>query len=128
MLSTDQGHAVDHGGDWGGRDKLSGQDSLSLSPASLCHVLPNPPETLLATILGGWKSATSPSPSLAPLECFAFSLVLKRFMVSDAMLGREEASGSFESWVHLIWYHFFAPLIPFLSVLSGIRFPSCVVL
>lgn len=80
-------------------------------------------------VLGEWKSATSPSLCLAPLECFAFSLVLKRFMASDAMLGREEASGrSFESWVHLIWYQFVAPLIPFLSALSGIRLPSCVVL
>lgn len=80
-------------------------------------------------VLGGWKSATSPSLSLAPLECFAFSLVLVGFTASDTMPGREEAPARrFESCFHLSWYQFVVSLIPFLSALSGTRPPSCVVL
>lgn len=74
-------------------------------------------------------SATSPSLSVAPLECFAFSLVLVGFTASDAMPGREEAlERRFKSCVHLSWYQFVTSPIPFLSALSGTRLRSCVAL
>lgn len=104
---------------------------LSLSPASCRHVPvpPSPPENLYwPQVLVGWKSATSPSLSLAlpcvlccqPSPCGIF------FMASDAMPRREEASGRrCESWVLLSWCQFVASLIFFQAALSGTACPKC---
>lgn len=75
-----------------------GETSSQGKTACLClqqvFVMSSPAHLKLCwpQVLGGWKSATSPSLSLAPLECFAFSLVLVGFMASDAMPRRGEAS------------------------------------
>lgn len=47
-----------------GETSSQGKKALSLSPASLCHVLPSPPEILLAASFGRVEECNQSKPVL----------------------------------------------------------------